>query len=65
MKTWTRNFVVEKPRKRLKSLGYEDYNVCYLHTPNLKVGEEPPKALMICIGSEFYYYKLIKTEAEV
>ena len=61
---WTNNFTVEKLRTRLKNLGTDEYNISYL-SENLKVGEEPPRALMITMGNDFYYYKLINGEENV
>ena len=55
---WVDNFTVEKPRQRFKDLGIRDYMVYYLKSQNLKVGEEPPKTLMITLKDKNYYYEL-------
>ena len=55
---WVDNFTVEKPRKRFKDLGIRDYMIYYLKSQNLKVGEEPPKTLMITLKDKNYYYEL-------
>ena len=52
---WINNFTIEKPRKRLKDLGTNEYSISYLENSG-----NPPKALMILLGNKFYHYKLIE-----
>lgn len=55
---WVDNFTIEKTRKRFKDLGTRDYMIYYLKSQNLKVGEKPPKTLMITLKDKNYYYEL-------